>query len=367
MKIVHIPRSDTEVVPGGDLVFSGSLGKALDALDVKMVRARIEELDNHQDATAVFLTQLYQVDGAEKVTAWATQRKIPLLISPLFEEVAQFGFRLAYHGNGRWHRLTRYIGIRPAEKLFLAREFVRRNRQSTWRRQKQILEQGHLLPNTQYELDHLRQWFKLEKPPATIIPLGIDPQHFNFQSGSAVEYLPAQLRPWCGKYLLQAGLISARKNQLGLLNAMRNDRTPIVLLGLPSPYEPDYVAEVAGLARARGDVIILERVDLATLAALYGQAAAHVLPSWSERPGLVSLEAAACGCSVVTSATAPIWEYLGHEVDICLPGHPESIRLAALKAKNRRPDPSLSEHIISTYTWNHTARSFKKVLEEINV
>jgi glycosyltransferase involved in cell wall biosynthesis len=138
-----------------------------------------------------------------------------------------------------------------------------------------------------------------------------------------------------------------------------------VILGRPSPYEADYVAEVRRLARERGNVIFLEYVDLETLAALYGQAAAHVLPSWSERPGLVSLEAAACGCRVVTSAAAPVWEYLDNNVDVCEPGHGGSIRRAVRNALARESGTVLSDKVLRNYTWDHTARGFKASIESV--
>lgn len=365
MKILYIPRSDADVITGGDLTFAGLLGKALCPLGIEMTRVGVDQLEHIVDADAVFLTQIYQIDVAEKAAQWASRRGIPLLISPLFEEGERLGFRLALQGQGKWSHLTEFIGLWAAEELFVRRETARRTRQNIWQRQRQLLQQAYLLPNTRYELKHLCRWFKLTNLRATVIPLGIDPVKFNLETGGAAEFLPDQLQPWRGEYLLQVGLISARKNQLGLLRAMNNDRVPVVLLGRHSPYELSYVAEVAGLAHARGNVAMLEHVDLSTLAALYGQAAAHILPSWSERPGLVSLEAAACGCNVVTSASAPIWEYLGQETGICAPNRLKSIRQAALDAMNRKPAPPLSNKIASNYTWDRTAGAFGQVLRDI--
>ncbi len=365
MKVLYVPRSDADVVTGGDVLYAGSLCQALGPLGVELVCVEVDHLEHVVDADAVFLTQIYQIDVAEKVAHWVSRRGIPLLISPLYEEGDHLGFRLTVQGEGKWSRISRIIGSQAAEELYVRREAARRTRQGIWQRQRQLLQQAYVVSNTHYELEHLRRWFKLTNLRATIIPLGIDPGKFNLESGGATEFLPAQIQAWRGKYLLQVGLISARKNQLSLLRAMDDSLIPVVLIGRHSPYEPGYVSEVTQLARARGTVAMLEHVDLSTLAALYGQAAAHVLPSWSERPGLVSLEAAACGCNVVTSTAAPIWEYLGQEVDICAPNSSKSIQQAVLNAMNRKSTLSLSNKITSTYTWDRTAGAFRQMLRDI--
>lgn len=363
MKIIYVPRSDAQTVSGGDIISARLIGNALCLLGINIEIAPIEELNTIKGADAVFLTQIYQINTAEKAAGWAKQRNIPLFISPLFEEGLRLGYRLAAQGRGNWHRLSRAVGRRSAEKLFMARESARRSRQDVWRRQRALLQQARLLPNTHYELRHLCDWFRLADPRAVVVPLGIDPDAFNLEAGGCVDALPEKIRPWRGHYLLQVGLISARKNQLGFLKAMRDSPQPIVILGRPSPYETDYVAEVRRLARERGNVAFLEHVDLRTLAALYGQAAAHILPSWSERPGLVSLEAAACGCRVVTSAAAPVWEYLGDDVGVCEPGDGASIRRAVQNVPSQPSGSALSQKVLNNYTWDHTARGFKASIE----
>ncbi len=156
--------------------------------------------------------------------------------------------------------------------------------------------------------------------------------------------------------MLQVGALSRRKNQDGLLRACRDDTVPLVLLGKASPYEPDYAAEVQSLARSRPNTVIIERVNQEQLAQLYRCAAVHVLPSWSERPGLVTLEAVACGCPAVTSRFAPVWEYVSDGVEYCDPRRPASIRDAIRAGKSRTVSTGAADQVRANCTWERTAR-----------
>ena len=365
MKILYVPRVDSQTVRGGDVYFAGKLGDSLRGLGVDLEFVPVDELDAHDKADAVFLTQIYQIDTAERAADWASKRGIPLVICPFYEEGLRLSYHLTLRGRGNWYRLSRAIGRRATERVFMARGARLRALDDVWHRQRCLLGAAHLLPNTRYELDHLKNWFRSPDLRATIIRLGIDREQFNIDTGQKVEHLPAPLQEWRGSYLLSAGLISARKNQMGLLKALGDLPIPIVIAGDPSPYEPDYCAEVERIARIRGSVIFTGHLIEREMAATYGHAAAHVLPSWSERPGLVSLEAAACGSRVVASTAAPVWEYLGDEVTVCAPDQPADIRRAVLEALDRPRSPEVARKVREHYTWEHTAVAFRDAVRAI--
>jgi glycosyltransferase involved in cell wall biosynthesis len=364
MQILYVPRSDAHIISGGDVEYARLLGDHLSQLGVGLMFASFDELQSISSVDAVFLTQIYQIDVAEKVAEWASRRNKPLLISPLFEEGLRLGYRYAQQGRGKWYQLTRLIGSTLAEIIFLLRENSLRTRSNLWQRQRRLLQQVYLLPNTRYELNHLCHWFKLDNPSAAIIPLGIDPSHFNKNIGGQLNNLPENVRSWQGSYVMQVGLISSRKNQVSLLKALYNEDVPIVFVGRQSPYEPDYYNRLKAMAERRGNVQFFERVSIESLAALYGHSAVHALPSWSERPGLVSLEAAACGTSVVASDSAPIWEYLDNGIHLCKPQNETSIR-KAVHAALSQGSPDIADRVCERYTWERTAWQFKSVLESV--
>ena len=98
-------------------------------------------------------------------------------------------------------------------------------------------------------------------------------------------------------------------------------------------------------------------VDEAALAGLFCGARVHVLPSWFETTGLVSLEAALSGCSIVSTSRGHAAEYFEDFAWDCDPGQPDSILAAVRSAWNAPPAPALRDRILGHYTWAHVAEA----------
>ena len=75
-------------------------------------------------------------------------------------------------------------------------------------------------------------------------------------------------------------------------------------------------------------VQLQDSVEHAELAPLYRASKVHALPSWSETTGLVSLEAALCGCNIVTTDRGYTRDYFGDMAWYCDPYDNRSIRRA---------------------------------------
>jgi glycosyltransferase involved in cell wall biosynthesis len=161
------------------------------------------------------------------------------------------------------------------------------------------------------------------------------------EAGAAGDFAA---RHGIGDYALCVGRLETRKNQLMLLQALRND--PIALVFATGGFTwPDQQA-YADLCRSfprRAPTLFLGRLDAAELAAAYRGARALLMPSWEELPGLVALEAAALGCPVVASSTGTLHDYLGDAAVWCDPGNPESIRQALFIALSAPPAAALAE------------------------
>jgi glycosyltransferase involved in cell wall biosynthesis len=91
------------------------------------------------------------------------------------------------------------------------------------------------------------------------------------------------------------------------------------------------------------------------LASAYAAAKVHILPSYCETPGLVSLEAALADCAVVITKGGCTEEYFRDMAEYCDPDDIDSIRSATLRALEKGPDPRLKEHILKNFTWERTA------------
>ncbi len=102
-------------------------------------------------------------------------------------------------------------------------------------------------------------------------------------------------------FVLCVARLEPRKNQLMLLEALRDDPRPMVLIAGGAEYVPAYAQLCRSFPR-RGPTLVLGRLPGAMLAAAYRAAAVHCLPSWFELPGLVTLEAARHGARIAASS-----------------------------------------------------------------
>lgn len=90
---------------------------------------------------------------------------------------------------------------------------------------------------------------------------------------------------------------------------------------------------------------------------LYRGAAVHVLPSWFETTGLVSLEAALSGCAVVTTDRGYARDYFGDLAHYCDPSDADSIRQAVQRALADGHQPELELLVRERYSWGAVARA----------
>jgi glycosyltransferase involved in cell wall biosynthesis len=201
-----------------------------------------------------------------------------------------------------------------------------------------------LLPNARGEGESIRRDLGVSTPIVPI-PNGVDPARFS-RSGE-----PFGQRA----FVLYVGRIEPHKNQLGLIEALRGSGLPLVIAGHPHPDHPRYMQQCR--SAGSGWVTFHVSLDETELAELYGRARVHVLPSWFETTGLVSLEAALSGCSIVSTSRGHAHEYLDRFAAYCDPAEPDSIRSAVRLAWETPPSPELRHRILDRYTWTHVAQA----------
>ena len=209
-----------------------------------------------------------------------------------------------------------------------------------------------ILPNSGAELDCLRRAFGADLPPHVIVPNGVDVSLFHPGLRAALPRVD----------VLCVGRISARKNQLGLLDGLRGTGLSVRFVGPVNDF--NYYRSCR--AAAWPGVEFREEMRGPRLAALYAAAGVHALVSWYETPGLASLEAAACGCRVVSTDRGCAREYLGEQAWYCPPDDPTAIR-AAVQAALAAPVPTgLAQRVQSRFSWAEaakaTAAGYEKVL-----
>lgn len=193
--------------------------------------------------------------------------------------------------------------------------------------QRKLLELAvHLLPSTMAELQRIAIRLGVHNKPFTVVPNGADPEVF-------AEASPDWFVRTYGVedfVLVPSARVEFRKNQLVLLEALKDTDLPIVLTGRPV----DALHERL-LARYRDRVLHLEALSHEQMASAYKAARVMALPSWYDNLAHVTVEAALAGCSIVVGDRATEWDFLQGNAYYCDPGSRGSIREAVLLAYER--------------------------------
>ena len=161
-----------------------------------------------------------------------------------------------------------------------------------------------LLPNSWLELQAIRSDHYWNGNNFEIAHYGVDPKLFldadpiPFQEHTGIKQ----------PFVLQAGRIEPAKNQAMLCWALRKTNLPVVLVGSKQHW-PSYAELCKNILGDR--LTIIDHLPQRLLASAYAAARVHVLPSWMETCGLVTLEAALSGTPVVGSTFGHELEYLG--------------------------------------------------------
>jgi glycosyltransferase involved in cell wall biosynthesis len=194
-----------------------------------------------------------------------------------------------------------------------------------------MLEADVLLPNSVVEAFLLRKRMRLEERPMVVVHHAVD---------VPIGGRPVETRSG----VLCVGRIEPNKNQATLLYALRDLDVDVTLVG--ACREPEYLKIVERYSNDRhkwiGERTRSEVLDLMS------RAAVHVLPSWFEFPGLVSLEAGAMGARIVAGSNGTEGEYLGNYALYIDPEDPAVMRRAverALALPARLPGDALDKRL----------------------
>lgn len=167
-------------------------------------------------------------------------------------------------------------------------------------------------------------------------------------------------------FVLQVSRISNHKGQLRLIEALEGQGIDLVFIGQMDPDDPDYFNQFLRACQSRPWIHYLGPIyDQDLLASAYSASKVHVLPSFGEFPGLVSLEAGLAGTNVVAVKDPPVYEHLGDDAFYCDPKSVSSIRKAVLEAYNAPRNEKLKRRLLSDFTWDAIAQQLLEIYNEI--
>ena len=280
------------------------------------------------------------------------QARVPVVLSPIYWARAYTtGQDRAYVGRAEalqnlMNRVRQGAGLARAALMNRASEACEVKNQPLTNLRVIYEMADLLLPNSQLEADAIVADLEVTTPQHPV-PNSVDVEQFELPDATATAER---------SYVLCAGRIEPHKNQLGLIRAWDKTLPPLQIVGKAHPHHDDYHQKCQREAAAK-NIEMLPGVPHDELPALYQNARVHVLPTWFETTGLVSLEAALCGCNIVTTSRGFAREYFEDLAWYCDPARPETIRQAVKGAWQTPFRAALRERVIDHYSWRHTAKA----------
>jgi len=211
-----------------------------------------------------------------------------------------------------------------------------------------------LLPNSRAEAEQLVRYFQVPLERIRIVPNGADER---FAEADPEPF--ARLVGGPG-FVLCAARIEPRKNQLGLIRAMRGTPARLVILGDVVPGHDAYAKACRRAAEgADGAVRFVDRLehDDPLLASAYAACGCLALCGWYETPGLAALEAALTGTPLVLPEGGCAAEYFGPDAQYVRPSDLAGIRRAVLAALAGRRSAALAKRVRRDFSWRAAARA----------
>ena len=222
-----------------------------------------------------------------------------------------------------------------------------------------------LLPNSFMELKAIRDDLLWTGNSFDIANYGVNPKIFLDSDAKKFKEETGINHP----FIMQAGRIEPAKNQAMLCWALRKTNIPIVLIGSSDnwPAYGELCKEISG-----EKLTIIDHLPQDLLASAYASASVHILPSWCETCGLVSLEAAINNTPVIGSTFGHELEYLKDDALYVDPADADSILntiIQALEEGKQHPRVGrLKNRVLSQFNWEKTTDStmnlYKRVIDK---
>lgn len=242
------------------------------------------ELNSNVDILHIFNLQNTTM-AYDMVKAAKNISGIKIVLSPIIWRFGDAGY------VNKAMRLTRSMGIvrtfQCASSLFEKYSISRLG----WMKRYILKNVEVVMPNSYEEGDILKSQYGV-KFKQVVVPNCVD---IKLQETPKPLDIPSD-------FVLEVGRIEPTKNQLSLLEALMDYREiPLVFVGKQNDRKKFYVDLIKRLAIKRGNTYLINELPQDQLAGYYKAAKVHVLPSFRESPGLVTLEALFYGCNIVTS------------------------------------------------------------------
>ncbi len=180
---------------------------------------------------------------------------------------------------------------------------------------------------TEQEKSYLEDFYSVPSNKLAVLPNGTDARFYNAKPDLFIKEYGLK------DFILCVGKIEERKNQLSLLKAFENDpNIPVVLLGAEDDKDPEYTKAIQEMVDKHSHLHWIRFIpyDSELLPSAFAAAKLHILPSFAEGHGLVSVESYAAGTPIIMSETDVMKEAFGDFALYCNPKSLHSIRTSCL-------------------------------------
>lgn len=292
---------------------------------------------------------------AEHLPAFGVEVTLHDIWRPAFDQVSLVHFFACIGGSIQFCGYVKSLGLPLviSTSLWITEDTAHRYPMEEIRAQLSLADA--IVTNSETESDVLSRIFDLPRDRFNTVMNGVEAQF-------AASQDPALFRQRFGiegPFVLNVGNVEARKNQLGLVHAMRGHDLPTVVIG--HVREPDYgrqvIEEGGAMLRYLGPIDHADPV----LVSAYAACAAFVLPSTLETPGLAALEAAAAGAPLVVTSEGSTRDYFGPWAHYVRHDDPADIRRGIDAALTAGPNAHLKSHIRDHFAWTSVTKSLADV------
>lgn len=211
-----------------------------------------------------------------------------------------------------------------------------------------------LLPNSNIEAQQIMRQFQLPADRIQVVPHGVDSR---FASASPAPFVE---RFGVRDFVLYAGPIEPRKNQLGFLWAMNGGDLPVVILGNAVPGYEWYLEECRSKAGPHVQFIEQFAHDDPMLESAYAACGCLVVASGLDAPERFALEAGMSGTPLVLFEGSSAGEYFGHQAVYVRSDDIPGIRRGVQAALARSRSKSLAKYVRTYFSWSASAKLMRE-------
>ncbi|MGJ0843078.1 glycosyltransferase [Clostridium tertium] len=226
-----------------------------------------------------------------------------------------------------------------------------------------LLNADMILPNSQMELEFIERelGLKIDKRKVRIIPNAVE-------IGKEVDQIDKNIffsKFGVTDFVFCVGRIEPLKNQLGIIEALKDTKYKIVFAGKLNKKHKKYCKEFLNKVENNENIYYVDQLAENMLFSAYRNAKVTVISSWFETTGLVGLEAAKMGSNLVITEKGYTRDYYGDYVEYCSPDDHESILKAIEKTYNKPVNDTLIEKLNDDFNWDKTGMLTKYAYDDL--